>query len=381
MSQKLTNLKVIFLCGILLLVIFTGCIEKNQDLDILKKESEQKILLDQSSTLPDWKDGEYHDYYATLDLLNKFNSRFPNLVDIFTIGRSVLGKNIECVIITNEMNRSEKYTCLIDGCIHGSEWEAGEACLYLNEYLIINYGSNNTVSNILNTTKIYIVPLLNPDGRQNDDRFNDNGIDLNRNFDIDFGRLRGHCMPLGKVLGRRIPYLSFPRLNLWFTNSGRRPFSEPETQALRSLMRFLALNRFSFYVNCHTATHSINTPWSAFKPAFKMTSQETNLYNTVRKWVSEHTEYEDRPLWYKASGTAADWCFKFFRKPSITFEILSLDYEPGAGGGKHDSLVHWMKTTLPVFLYLLVNVKNLYNWKIPDIEPSLPEGVPPDPLT
>ena len=70
----------------------------------------------------------------------------------------------------------------------------------------------------------------------------------------------------------------------------------------------------------------------------------------------------------------------FFRKPSITFEILSFDYEPGAGGGKHDHLVHWMKTTLPVFLYLLVNAANLYNCKIPDIEPLLPEGVPPDPL-
>ncbi len=380
MSKKLTHLKVLFLCGILILVIFTGCIEEKQDLNKSEKESKQEILLDQPSILPDWNDGDYHDYYGTLEMLNIFNSRFPDLVDIFTIGRSVLGKNIECIRITNEMNRSVKFTCLIDGCIHGSEWEAGEACLYLADYLIINFGSNETVSNILNTTKVFIVPLLNPDGRQKDDRFNDNGIDLNRNFDIDFGRLRGHCMPLGKILGQKIPYLSFPRLNLWFTNSGRRPFSEPETQAIRALMKILSSQRFSFYINCHTATHSINTPWSAFKPAFKMTSHESMVYNKIRKWVSENTEYEDRPLWYKASGTAMDWFFKNFRKPSITFEVLSLDYEPGAGGGKHDHLVHWMKTTLPVFLYLLVNAENLYNWNIPNIEPSLPEGVPPEPL-
>ncbi|UCF49832.1 MAG: DUF2817 domain-containing protein, partial [Thermoplasmatales archaeon] len=283
--------------------------------------------------------------------------------------------------ITNEKNRNEKFTCLIDGCIHGSEWESGEACLYIAEYLLINYGRNKTVTNILDTTKIYIVPLLNPDGRDSDYRYNENGIDLNRNFDIDFGSLRGRCIPIGKVFGRKIPYIRFPRLNLWFTNSGRRPFSEPETQAIRDLMRFLDHHRFSFYIDCHTATHSLNTPWTAFKPPFEMTSQESNVYSNVRRWVSENSEYEDSPLWYKASGTATDWCFKEFRIPSFTFEILSFDYEPGSGGGKHDNLVHWMKTTIPVFMYLFVNVENLYFWNIPDNEPSFPEGVPPEPLS
>jgi hypothetical protein len=111
-----------------------------------------------------------------------------------------------------------------------------------------------------------------------------------------------------------------------------------------------------------------------------MTIQESNVYNEIRKWVSENTEYEDKPLWYKASGTAPDWSFKQFRIPSVTFEILSMDYEPGSGGGRHDNLVHWMKTTVPVFMFMLVNVENLYYWDKPDIEPVLPEGVPPDPL-
>jgi hypothetical protein len=36
-----------------------------------------------------------------------------------------------------------------------------------------------------------------------------------------------------------------------------------------------------------------------------------------------------------------------------------------------------MKTTLPVFMYLLVNIDNLHQWRTPDIQPSLPESVPP----
>ena len=99
MIKKLTRLKVLFLCGILLIVIFTGCIEEKQDLNKSYKESQQELLLDQPSILPDWKDGDYHDYYETKEMLNDFNSGFSDLVEIFTIGRSVLGKNIECPVV------------------------------------------------------------------------------------------------------------------------------------------------------------------------------------------------------------------------------------------------------------------------------------------
>jgi hypothetical protein len=30
-----------------------------------------------------------------------------------------------------------------------------------------------------------------------------------------------------------------------------------------------------------------------------------------------------------------------------------------------------MKTTLPVFMYFLINIENLYNWETPEIEPVL----------
>ena len=377
---------------ILFIGMITGCVKEEQKSE--KKEMfTPEVELDQPSILPDWKDEEYHEYHKTTNLLNGFLIKYPDLVNVFPIGESVLGKYIWCIRITNENNTQAKLSCLIDGCIHGCEWEAGEACLYLAEYLLINFEKNESITNILNTTEVYIIPLLNPDGRQKDDRFNENGIDLNRNFDIDFGRIRGHSIPLGKLFGRiKTPYLRFERLHKWFpnfplflTNSGRRAFSEPETRSLRDFMRELDNYDFSFYVNCHTAVHTFSSPWHAFKPPFKISNQEEKIHDYVIEWVVENTEYEDRDLSfegysYAASGTATDWCFKEFRIPSFTFEILSKDYEPGAGGGKHDSLVHWMKTTLPVFMYLLVNIENLHNWETPDIQPPLPEGVPPEPL-
>lgn len=370
--------------------MFTGCFEEehnsnNDEIFI------SDIQLDQPSILPDWKDGEYHDYYETTDLISEFLIKYPNLVNVFSIGKSVLGRNIWCIRITNELNSSEKFNCLIDGCIHGDEWESGDACLYLAEYLIINFGNNETISNILNASDIYIIPILNPDGRQANSRFTDNGVDPNRNFDVFFGKIRGKSLRIGKLFGKiKIPVVKFfsndPFEYYW--NCGRKAFSELETQAVRDLIKTLDQHDISFYVNCHTSLHTVVTPWLSYKPPFDMTQQEKTVFDYVIDWVKKNSEYDafrTDGFQYKTGGNAMDWCFKEFRIPSFTYEILSPEYlsqnyDPFNPRNKHDHLVHWMKTTLPFFMYLLVNIENLHNWKIPDLQPPLPDGIPPEPL-
>jgi hypothetical protein len=187
-------------------------------------------------------------------------------------------------------------------------------------------------------------------------------------------------MIIGPVI--KIPFLP---VNKWPRNCGRYAFSEPESQALRDLLKTLDNNTFSFYVNCHTAWHNIMTPvpWSntILNPPYIMTEKEIQLFNYVKDWVEENTEYEaDRSEENKVGGCADIWVFKELRIPSFTFEILSLDYDAWKGEKKHDHLVHWMKTTLPFFMYLLINIENLRRWETPNVEPPLPKGIPPNPL-
>ena len=123
MDKELSKLMALFLCCILLTVIFTGCINEKQKSEESKETLLPEVKLDQPSILPDWKDGEYHDYYGTIDVLNEFQTKYPDLVNVFSIGNSVLGKDIWCIRLTNENNTKTKSSCLITGCIHGNaEW-------------------------------------------------------------------------------------------------------------------------------------------------------------------------------------------------------------------------------------------------------------------
>jgi len=105
MNKKLSYLIALFICGVLLSVTFSGCIEEEQKTDEIPIP---EVELDHPSVLPDWKDGDYHDYYETTDELSDFKVKYPDLVNVFSIGKSVLGKDIWCIRITNEKNNQIK---------------------------------------------------------------------------------------------------------------------------------------------------------------------------------------------------------------------------------------------------------------------------------
>ena len=75
--------------------------------------------------------------------------------------------------------------------MHGNEPVGRQLILYLAEYLLKNYGKDNRVTEIVDTTEIYLMPSMNPDGFEKSPegfcggsygRKNGNGQDLNRDF-------------------------------------------------------------------------------------------------------------------------------------------------------------------------------------------------------
>jgi len=113
-------------------------------------------------------------------------------------GRSVLDRPLE-VIRRGDVDGAR---VLVVGCIHGDE-DAGTAITRVLESIEVPAG-----------VELWIVPTMNPDGTALDQRHNANGVDLNRNFGVNWA-------PLGEP-------------GNW-QYGGPDAASEPETQAMSRL--------------------------------------------------------------------------------------------------------------------------------------------------
>ena len=78
MQPSQIKIFVVFYTCLLIFGLLTGCIDKEQSSEIEDILS-QYDTYDQPSILPNWTDGDYHDYYNTMDLLQEFHIYYPEL--------------------------------------------------------------------------------------------------------------------------------------------------------------------------------------------------------------------------------------------------------------------------------------------------------------
>ena len=129
--------------------------------------------------------GSYHSYDALTDELNAYAESFPDICRLETLGQSVQQRELWAVLITDNPDDEEdepefKYV----STIHGNEPLGTEMCLYFIDMLLTNYGMDQRITDLIDNTAIWIVPLMNPDGLELSRRANANGYDLNRNFPL-----------------------------------------------------------------------------------------------------------------------------------------------------------------------------------------------------
>jgi len=111
----------------------------------------------------------YNTYDGVTEILQKIAKAYPNLTRLESIGKSVEGRDIWSIAISDFKtgNPDKKPAMYIDGNIHSNEIQGTEFSLYTAWYLTEMFDELDFIKELLQDKTFYIVPTINPDARDN----------------------------------------------------------------------------------------------------------------------------------------------------------------------------------------------------------------------
>jgi hypothetical protein len=110
---------------------------------------------------------QFYDTAGLANILEKIHKEFPNLTKLYSLGKSYEGRDLWCLEVTapGGMSADRKPAIYIDGNIHGNEVQGGEVVAFTAWYLCHQYSNLEAVTDLLEHNVFYLVPTINPDGR------------------------------------------------------------------------------------------------------------------------------------------------------------------------------------------------------------------------
>ena len=110
----------------------------------------------------------YYAYEEMKDMLEGLAKKYSELMDLEVNCISEEKRNQYVAILTNKKtgNALDKPGWYLDGNIHAGEVTSSMAALHTLDYLLTNYGEEETVTRILDTMTIYIIPRVSVDGAE-----------------------------------------------------------------------------------------------------------------------------------------------------------------------------------------------------------------------
>jgi hypothetical protein len=174
-------------------------------------------------------DAQYTTYDELTTLLRGYASRYPEIVSVQSIGKSLEGRDIWAVKISDNVAMDEdEPVAFFNAMHHAREVMTTEVAIDIVEQLTSGYAKNPKVQKWVNDNAIWIVPMVNPDGSQKvwtaNNMWRKNtrggyGVDINRNYPYAWGSCNGSSGSTSSDAYR-----------------GPSAGSEPETQAMMGLV-------------------------------------------------------------------------------------------------------------------------------------------------
>ncbi|MFL5679069.1 MAG: M14 family zinc carboxypeptidase [Chloroflexota bacterium] len=252
----------------------------------------------------------------------------PAIVKRFSIGKSYQGRDLWAVKISDNVNVDEaEPEVYFDGGTHAREHMSVEMTLAIMHWLVNGYGTDATITRLVNTREIWIVFNVNPDGseydisggkyhgwrknRQPTPGSTSIGTDLNRNFDYHWGCCAGSS--------------TNPAANLY---RGPSAFSAPETRAVRDFINSRVIGgrqQIRTMMTFHTDGRLVLWPFGYTMTDIPpdMTAADHAVAVAIAKAIGAKNGYkpEQASDLYISAGTTRDWAYGVHRIFAYTIEM------------------------------------------------------------
>lgn len=332
--------------------------------------------------------GSYHTFAQIETILDTIADTYPSITSLFSIGTTYEGRTIWCLEISDNPGSDEgEPGVLFMGLHHAREWPTVEICLHIANNLTTRYGSDPTITDLVNNRRVWIIPVVNPDGyyychdqshdwrknRQYFPQYGTYGVDLNRNYDgSSNGDIRGAWGSIGASSVTHDPSDE--------VYCGPGPSSELEIQAVKD---FFINNDVTASISWHTYQEELYWPYGYANVQVPdnayISSVGTQIASRITKQSGSgtYTPQQSYSL-YGTTGDNIDWEYGYSHyvlgRATFPFTIEACaEFHPAAS-----YLDQICKENCDGGLYLLSEAQTIKDTVVPRVMPPVLDDLPDD---
>jgi g-D-glutamyl-meso-diaminopimelate peptidase len=268
-----------------------------------------------------------YSYNHMVSDINKLKRTYPDLIQVKIIGKSEYGRNLYAIGLGKG-----QATLFVNGSHHAREWLTTNVNMYMIDQYSNAYKKNQkikgyNVRSILNSTTIWFIPMVNPDGvtlqqqglkafpkkmhkslikmnhgSKNFKRWKSNakGIDLNRQYNAGWKAIKSPSSP---------SYRDY---------KGKAPASAAETKAV---LKFVSTINPEMALSYHSSGKMLFWNYKQGKANY---ARDLAYAKTIKKMTGYRLINAGKN---PSGGGFTDWFIEAKRKPAFTPEISKYVYE------------------------------------------------------